>query len=138
MPMSTRVQVCSCCKPRARSSPGFSSPCAAASSCSSPATSLQMRRPSTRYALNRRLDLLPSPQSTLDSIAKSRVKPMVRTLFVAMGFTTLYLLWLIKPAIEPQQAALYHWSGPAHNFFLPVTIDFLAFWFLLALLLLAA
>jgi hypothetical protein len=63
---------------------------------------------------------------------------MVRTLFVAMGFTTLYLLWLIKPAIEPQQAALYHWSGPAHNFFLPVTIDFLAFWFLLALLLLAA
>jgi Sulfatase len=67
-----------------------------------------------------------------------RNKTLVRTLFVAMGFTTLFLLWVIKPAVEPQQDALYHWSGPARNFFLPVTLDFLAFWLVLVFLLLAA
>ena len=54
-----------------------------------------------------------------------------------MGFTTLFLLWVIKPAVEPHQDALYHWSGPARNFFLPVALDFLAFWLVLVLLLLA-
>jgi hypothetical protein len=54
-----------------------------------------------------------------------------------MGFTTLYLLWVIKPAVEPQVYTRYHWSGPAHNFFLPLAINFLAFWFLLTLLLFA-
>jgi hypothetical protein len=67
-----------------------------------------------------------------------RPKALLRTLFVAMGFTTLFLLWVIKPVVEPQQDALYHWSGPARNFFLPVTLDFLAFWLLLVLLLLTA
>lgn len=55
-----------------------------------------------------------------------------------MGFTTLFFLWIIKPVVEPQQDALYHWSGPAHNFFLPVTLDFLAFWLIIVVLLLAA
>ena len=58
-------------------------------------------------------------------------------MLVAMGLTTLYLLWLLKPALEPQQIAFYHWSAPASNFFLPVALDFLGFWFLLTLLLLA-
>jgi Sulfatase len=69
---------------------------------------------------------------------KLRPKALVRTLLVAMGFTTLFLLWVIKPAVEPQQDALYHWSGPARNFFLPVTLDFLTFWLVLVVLLLAA
>jgi hypothetical protein len=55
-----------------------------------------------------------------------------------MGFDTLFFMWIIKPAVEPQQEALYHWSSPAWNFFLPVTIDFLALWLVLVLLLLAA
>jgi hypothetical protein len=55
-----------------------------------------------------------------------------------MGFTTLFFMWIIKPAVEPKQDALYHWSGPARSFFLPVALDFLAFWLILVLLLLAA
>jgi hypothetical protein len=81
---------------------------------------------------------LAPPPSTQGAVANLRKHLLVRTLLVAMGFTTLFLLWVIKPAVEPQQDALYHWSGPARNFFLPATFDFLAFWLLLALLLLVA
>jgi hypothetical protein len=55
-----------------------------------------------------------------------------------MGFTTLFFTWIIKPAVEPQQIALYHWSGPARNFFLPSAIDFLIPWLVLVCLLLLA
>lgn len=55
-----------------------------------------------------------------------------------MGFTTLFFMWIIKPAVEPKQDALYHWSGPALNFFLPVALDFLAFWLIIVVLLLLA
>jgi hypothetical protein len=55
-----------------------------------------------------------------------------------MGFATLFFMWIIKPAVEPKQDALYHWSGPASNFFIPTAFDFLGFWFVLVLLLLAA
>jgi len=67
-----------------------------------------------------------------------RLGELVRTLFVAMGFTALFFLWVIKPAVEPKQTALYHWSGPALNLFLPVGFDFLGVWLLLVILLLAA
>jgi hypothetical protein len=81
---------------------------------------------------------LPPSHRTLDLPPRLRPQALLRTLLAAMGFTTLFLLWVIKPAVEPRQDALYHWSGPARNFFLPVTLDFLAFWLILALLLLAA
>ncbi len=55
-----------------------------------------------------------------------------------MGFTTLFFMWIIKPAVEPKQEALYHWSGPAANFFLPVAFDFLLLWLVLVLFLLLA
>jgi hypothetical protein len=55
-----------------------------------------------------------------------------------MGFTALFFLWIIKPAVEPKQTALYHWSGSALNLFLPVGFDFLGVWLLLVILLLAA
>jgi hypothetical protein len=55
-----------------------------------------------------------------------------------MGFTTLFFMWIIKPAVEPKQEALYHWSGPARNFFLPVALDFLLLWLVLVCLLLLA
>ncbi|MGA8940336.1 MAG: hypothetical protein WB439_14330, partial [Acidobacteriaceae bacterium] len=77
-------------------------------------------------------------QDPRDLAANSRPHALLRTLFIAMGFTTLFFLWIIKPAVEPKQDALYHWSGPALNFFLPVTLDFLLIWVLIAALLLAA
>ena len=40
-----------------------------------------------------------------------------------MGFTTLFFMWIIKPAVEPKQAALYHWSDPARSFFLPLGLS---------------
>lgn len=55
-----------------------------------------------------------------------------------MGFTTIFFMWIIKPAVEPKQDALYHWSGSAWSFFLPAALDFLLLWLILALLLLAA
>jgi hypothetical protein len=62
----------------------------------------------------------------------------VRSVFAALGFATFYVFWIIKPAVETKQEALYHWSGDAWSFFLPVALDFLAFWFVIFLLLLAA
>jgi hypothetical protein len=62
----------------------------------------------------------------------------VRTIFVALGFTVLYLFFLIKPILEPSQHYFYHWSGSASNFFLPVAINFLGVWLLIFLLLLFA
>lgn len=62
----------------------------------------------------------------------------MQSVFAALGFTTLFVFWIIKPAVEAKQDALYHWSGDVWNFFLPAAIDFLAPWFVIFLLLLAA
>ena len=59
-------------------------------------------------------------------------------MFAALGFATFYVFWIIKPAVETKQEALYHWSGDARSFFLPAALDFVGFWFVLFLLLLAA
>ena len=74
---------------------------------------------------------------TLNAAAPLRDNARVRSVFAALGFTTFYVFWIIKPAVEPQQEALYHWSGTARSFFLPAALDFLAFWLVLSLLLLA-
>ncbi len=62
----------------------------------------------------------------------------VKSVFAALGLATFFVFWIIKPAVEAKQDALYHWSGSAWSFFLPVAFDFLAFWFAIFLLLLAA
>ena len=61
-----------------------------------------------------------------------------RTLLVALGLTVLIEFWVIKPAVEPSQHALYHWSGSARVFFAPVAIDVFVLWLLLSLLLVIA
>lgn len=81
---------------------------------------------------------MPVFRRILHLAANLRKNPLVRTLFVALGFTTIFLLWVTKPGVEPSQLALYHWSGSAKNFFVPIALDFLGFWFALTLLLLAS
>jgi len=81
---------------------------------------------------------LPQLRRTLNAAARLRDDVRVRSVFAALGFTTFFVFWIIKPAVETKQEALYHWSGDAWSFFLPVALDFLAFWFVIFLLLLAA
>ncbi|MGA7158224.1 MAG: sulfatase-like hydrolase/transferase [Acidobacteriaceae bacterium] len=72
---------------------------------------------------------------TQSVIAEPRLKALARTVFVALGFTTIFLLWLIRPAVDPTQQALYHWSGNVADFFVPIAIDFLGTLLVLILLL---
>jgi hypothetical protein len=51
-----------------------------------------------------------------------------RLLLAALGLTTIDLLWVIKPGVEPSQHALYHWSGTARALFAPMALDMLAAW----------
>jgi hypothetical protein len=74
----------------------------------------------------------------LNAAAHLRDDTRVQSVFAALGFAVFYAFWIIKPAVESKQAAIYHWSNPAQNFFVPFTLDFLAVWFVLFLLLLAA
>ena len=57
---------------------------------------------------------------------------------MALGLTALYLLFTIKPLLEPSQFYFYHWSGSPGSLFLPVIANFIAFWLLLTILLLFA
>jgi len=62
----------------------------------------------------------------------------MRLLLVALGLVTIDLLWAIKPGVEPSQHALYHWSGTVRALFVPIAVDMLAAWLIVALLLLLA
>lgn len=59
------------------------------------------------------------------------LRTLLRTGGVALGATSIYLLWLLAPLIIPTHNAVYHWSGPPAKLFLPPTVDFCAFWLLL-------
>lgn len=50
---------------------------------------------------------------------------------VALGFTTLSLLFLTAPLISPAHTLIYHVSGSASAFFLPVLFYLLGLWLLL-------
>jgi hypothetical protein len=52
--------------------------------------------------------------------------------------TAIDLLWLLKPAVESTQHALYHWSGGSRSLFLPIAIDTCVFCAILTALLLVA
>ena len=66
---------------------------------------------------------------------RARVSWLVQTVFVALGFAAIDLLWLLKPGVESTQHALYHWSGGFKSLFLPIAIDTVGLWAALALLL---
>ena len=62
---------------------------------------------------------------------------LLRTLFAALGLTTIFQLWVLMPAVAPSHDPFYHWSGAARTFFLPIALNIFLFWFVLALVLLA-
>jgi hypothetical protein len=62
----------------------------------------------------------------------------LKTVLTSLGFTAIFLLWLIQPGIEPEQRAFYHWSGNPNGLFLAIGVDMLGAWLLLTLLLLVA
>lgn len=70
--------------------------------------------------------------------ASLRSKVLVRTVMAALGFDAIFLLRIVAPAIDSEQSAIYHWAGPPWTFLLPIALDFLDVWLLLALLLFAA
>ena len=61
---------------------------------------------------------------------------LLRTAGVALGATSIYWLWLLSPLVAERHIAVYHWSGPAFELFVPPTLDFCVFWLLLTALLL--
>ena len=63
---------------------------------------------------------------------------LLRTAGVALGATSVYWLWLLSPLVAARHIAVYHWSGPAYELFVPPTLDFCVFWLLLTALLLLA
>ena len=65
----------------------------------------------------------------------SRAVELLKTACVALGTTSIYLLWLLAPLISQRHNAVYHWSGRAAGLFVPPIFDFCAFWLLLTLLL---
>ncbi len=73
--------------------------------------------------------------TTLESKAREHFHELARTLFVALGFAALFRLWIIASAVEVGQTAIYHWDSSPSNLLIPVAVDFLAFWRLLAALL---
>jgi hypothetical protein len=62
----------------------------------------------------------------------------VRLTFASLGFALIYMIWVVRPVMEPSQYGFYHWSGPARNFFVPALLNLLAVWLLVLLLLLLA
>jgi len=67
-----------------------------------------------------------------------RIRALLRTAYVALGATSIYLTWLLAPFVSRTHSAVYHWSGRASDLFLPPTIDFCAVWLLLTVAFLMA
>ena len=66
------------------------------------------------------------------------MKTTLRPISVALGITSIYLLWLLGPLITSTHDSIYHWDGPPSQLFIPPIFDFCAFWLLLALVLIFA
>ena len=62
----------------------------------------------------------------------------LRSLLVALGFTTIFLLWVLEPGVDPAQLAAYHWSSNVRALYIPIALDFGIVWVFVALLLLVA
>jgi hypothetical protein len=65
-----------------------------------------------------------------------KLRRLLQATGVALGVTSIYLLWLIGPLVTPAHDAIFHWSEPPFQLFVPPILDFCAFWLLLTLVLL--
>jgi hypothetical protein len=79
-------------------------------------------------------------QRFVELASSLRRNPTIRTLIVALGFCSIYLYRIIvtgtDSALTPD--TIYHWDSSPRTFFIPITVNLLLGWLLLALLLLAA
>jgi hypothetical protein len=57
-----------------------------------------------------------------------RSRTFLRTVFVALGITTVCQLWLLAPFVTRTHSLIYHWSGSTLGLFLPPILSFFAFW----------
>src|ERR1700677_1658321 len=55
---------------------------------------------------------------------------------VALGVTSIYLLWLVGPLVTSAHDAVYHWSGKPSQLFIAPMLDFCICWLLLTMALL--
>jgi hypothetical protein len=67
-----------------------------------------------------------------------KLRKLLKVTGVALGVTSIYLLWLIGPLVTSKHDAVYHWSGSPFQLFVPPILDFCAFWLLLTLVLMFA
>jgi Sulfatase len=67
-----------------------------------------------------------------------RLKKFIKTTTVALGVTSIYLLWLIGALVTSTHDAIYSWDVSPFKLFVPPILDFCAFWLLLTLVLMMA
>jgi Sulfatase len=66
------------------------------------------------------------------------LRALLQATGIALGVTSIYLLWLIGPLVTSTHEAVYHWSGSPFQLFVPPIFDFCVFWLLLTVVLLLA
>jgi hypothetical protein len=71
-------------------------------------------------------------------LAIQELKEIARAISVALGITSIYLLWLLGPMITSTHDSIYHWDGSPSQLFVAPISDFCVFWLLLALVLILA
>lgn len=64
----------------------------------------------------------------------AKLRGLVKSASIALGATSIYLLWLLAPLVTPNHDAVYHWSGSPSVLFVPPIIDFGAVWLILTVL----
>jgi len=67
-----------------------------------------------------------------------KLRKLLEAASVALGVTSIYLLWLIGPLVTSTHDAVYHWSGSPSRLFVPPILDFCALWLLLTAVLIFA
>jgi hypothetical protein len=66
------------------------------------------------------------------------LRALLKTTGIALGVTSIYLLWLLDPLVTLTHEAVYHWSGSPFQLFVPPMLNFCVFWLLLTVVLLFA
>ncbi len=87
--------------------------------CSPPVITLDRQHPYGEENLN-------------ESLGVKHKRDRLRSVGIALGLTTIGLLWIVAPAVSPSHQAIYHWSGSPLTLFLPILLDFLIVWLLIA------
>ncbi len=65
-------------------------------------------------------------------------KQFIREIGIALGVSSVYLLWLLGPLITSTHESIYHWAGSPAQLFVAPILDFFAFWLVLSLALIFA